>query len=134
MISTNQSDKLRQGVAELLASDEPADQQEQPNLRDACIDKVMEEILNGDTRSAQQNVARLRSYSAFFSAPGIDNTSRVTLALIEGIELACNLLFKRSSLLFKMKFDIDKAQLQSCREESLSFLFVFFGCFLNRLF
>lgn len=123
---TNKNDRLREGIGDILqsamaiqtaenddddAADPPGDQpaQRQESMQQK-IDSLLEQILSGDHKSAQQNLSRLKSCAKFFNLPSLPNSVSTTSAFVEPIEFVVNRLLKRSALLLRIPVEQDDIQ------------------------
>ena len=113
------TDKMQASVAELVAAAAAENNTEQPGgtSQDSPMDKVMDKILNNDPHSAQSNVSRLKGCSNFFNSKATPSMTNTTSALMQGLEFACNMLFKRSEIVFKLSRTVDTDQIQELRAE-----------------
>jgi hypothetical protein len=97
------------------------------------IDSLLDEILSGDHKSAQQNLSRLKSCAKFFNLPQVPNMIATTSAFVEPIEYVVNHLLKRSGLLVKIAAEVDVKRRQELEAEHLGnfICLVFFPQFFN---
>ena len=88
--SAQKTDKLKNSIQTLLAAAAAAnaDQVQEPSSMDnnTVFERVMDRILNNDPRSADQNVARLKSCSAYFNISGVPAACNSTSMFMQGNE------------------------------------------------
>ena len=81
-----------------------------PGEEDTEIDRVIDDILNNDPRSAEQNALRLRTVSSYFSLPTTSTVGLVLQELMEPLESVKQRLLARSKCIFSLGITSDKSE------------------------
>ena len=115
MVSKSKPDKLRDKISQLVAP-RPSDNSAESSLNNH-IAQIIDEILNSDQRSAQQNISRLKTVAAFFSDAGNVQSGKAIQRLMGPIEHGTDRLFKRSALRMKMATTVDPTELHALQQE-----------------
>ena len=142
MADAGKQDRLRDSIAEVMhaataagfnMSREGGDEGQQNHDVQQKIESLLEQILEGDQRSAQQNVARLNSCNLYFQGAGVPNTIGTTSAFMQSVEYGVNRLLRRSALLFKITNESAPSARKEHEEEFLVFVLPvnFFVCALQ---
>ena len=135
------NDKLKETISILInqaieskvaaGNDVGANEESQSSL-DTASAKILEQILEKDADSAQQNLTRLRASSAFFNSGHYPMMVGVTRALTEPIEEMCNRIFHRSGLLSQLKLATNVHNMEKQRREPLACITAFLNLFVGR--